>query len=256
MGIVGRIKRHKYFRYDLFVNAGDKWKQFGDGFKEYLDYKDIENPDLGSILRFYGVYKDKTQKDGWARKLLWEKEVPIPGGGKTATGKGGEKEKPIEERLMEKIIEGADFSNLKPNKMSVPLGKSGGSLEFESPVTVPGGDGSGGGYVVIDGNRYPMGDMSPLEFDGKLPAWLHPAAGAMITSLMDRAFSFFKGSVADGISQATGIKVKGSGDKSADGKKIEEPPDALTQLDNLLEEDEKKEEKKIEKKEEKKEEVK
>lgn len=243
MGIVSRIKRRKYFRYDLFVNDGDGWKKFGD-YKDFLDYKALENPDPGSFLKFYGVYKDSSQKDGQARVSLWEKLVPMPGGGSKAAAGGGKKEAPIEERLMEKIVEGADFSGLRPHKMSLPLGKSGGTLEFESPVNIPSGD--GGGYVVIDGNRYPMGDMGALEFEGKLPAWLHPAAGAMITGLMDRAFKFFKSSVAEGITDATGIKAKDSGGATEEGK-IEEPPDAVAQLDNLLEEAEKKEEENEEK---------
>lgn len=232
MGILGRIKRHKFFRYDLFMNTGDAWKQFGEGLKEYLDYKDIENPDPGAILRLYGVYNDKAQKDGWGREMLWEKAVPMPGGGKAA---GSKKEKPIEERLMEKLLDGADFSGLRPNKMSIPLGKSGGSLEFESPVTIPAGDGNGKGYMVIDGNRYPIGDMGALEFEGKLPAWLHPAAGALITGLMDRAAGFFKSSVGDAITETTGIRVKNkSGNDNTTGQKIEEPPDAVAQLDSLL----------------------
>jgi len=244
MKFIDKIKRRKYFRYDLFVNNGDGWKQFGDGFKEYLGYKDIENPDPGALLRFYGVYKDLAQKNGWGRDMLWEKIVPIPGGGKSAAG-GGKKEKPIEERLMEKIMEGADFSGLKPSKMSLPFGKSGGTLDFESPVVVPGGgDGSGGGYVVIDGNRYPMGEVPALEFEGKLPAWLHPAAGAMITSFMDRAGGFIRGAIGKGISDATGIKPK----KTVAGQvaeNVEQPKDAVDELDELLSEDNKKSDDKI-----------
>jgi len=231
-----KIKRRKYFRYDLFLNEGDGWKKFSD-FKEFLEYKDIENPNTGSILRFYGVFKDLSQKDGWSREMLWEKEVPTPGGGKSAAA-GGKKEKPIEERLMEKIIEGADFSGLRPNKMSVPLGKSGGSLDFESPVNVHTGDSSGGGYVVIDGNRYPMGDVPPLEFEGKLPAWLHPAAGAMITSFMDRAGGFIKGAIGSAITETTGIKAKSSSTSkiAQTAESIDKPKDAVDELDALLEE--------------------
>ena len=238
MKFIDKIRRRRFFRYDLFVNGGDGWKKFGD-FKEYLAYKDIENPDTGSVLRFYGVFKDLSQKDGWSREMLWEKEVPTPGGGKSASAGGGTKEKPIEERLMEKIIEGADFSNLKPHKMSVPLGKSGGSLEFESPVNVPVGDGSG--YMVIDGNRYPMGDMPALEFEGKLPAWLHPAAGAMITSFMDRAGGFIKGAIGSAITETTGIKAKNppAGQIAEKAESIEKPTDAVDELDALLEKDEK-----------------
>lgn len=239
MKFIDKIKRRKFFRYDLFVNGGDGWKNFGD-FKDYLDYKDIENPDTGSILRFYGVFKDLSQKDGWAREMLWEKEVPIPGGGKSAVG-GTKKEKPIEERLMEKIIEGADFSGLKPHKMSVPLGKSGASVDFEAPVNVPIGDGGSGGYVVIDGNRYPMGDVPPLEFEGKLPAWLHPAAGAMITSFMDRAGGFIKGAIGSAITETTGIKAKNppASQIAQNAESIEKPKDAVDELDALLDEGDK-----------------
>ena len=247
MKLFDKIKRHRYFRYDLFVNSGDGWKEYGS-FKDYLDYEDIENPDTGSILRFYGVYKDLSQKAGWSRKMVWQKEVPVPGGGggKSAAG-GSTKEKPIEERLMEKIIEGADFSGLRPNKMSVPLGKSGGSLEFESPVAVPMGDGSGGGYVVIDGNRYPMGDMPPLEFEGKLPAWLHPAAGAMITGFMDRAGGFIKGAIGSAITDTTGIKAKAppAGQIVQNAESVDKPKDAVDELDDLLAENDKKSDDKI-----------
>lgn len=248
MKFIDKIKRHKYFRYDLFVNNGDGWKQFGDGFKEYLEYKDIENPDPGALLRFYGVYKDLDQKNGWGRDMMWEKIVPMPGGGKSAAG-GSKKEKPIEERLMERIMEGADFSGLKPSKMSLPFGKSGGTLDFESPVVVPGG-GDGSGYVIIDGNRYSMGEMPALEFEGKLPAWLHPAAGALIMGLMDRAGGFLKGAIGGAITDATGIKAKKSNAGQIDekGKSIEEPPDSVAELDSILEEAEEKVEKNVEKK--------
>ena len=238
MKLFDKIRRRKYFRYDLFVNNGDGWHKFGD-YKEFLDYKDIESPDPGSVLKLYGVYNDSSRREGYARESLWEHEVPVPGG-KSAAG-GGKKEKPIEERLMEKIIEGADFSNLKPHKMSVPLGKSGGSLEFESPVNVPIGDGSGGGYVVIDGNRYPMGDVPPLEFEGKLPAWLHPAAGAMITSFMDRAGGFIKGAIGSAITETTGIKAKNppASQIAQNAESIEKPKDAVDELDALLDEGDK-----------------
>lgn len=237
MKLFDKIKYHKYFRYDLFVNGGDGWKLFGD-FKEYLDYEDIENPDTGSILRFYGVFKDLSQKDGWARKMLWQEAVPVPGGGKSAVG-GSKKEKPIEERLMEKIIEGADFSGLKPHKMSVPLGKSGASVDFEAPVNVPVGDGSSSGYVIVDGNRYPMGDMPPLEFEGKLPAWLHPGAAAMITAFMDRAGGFIKGAIGSAITETTGIKAKSppAGQIAQNAESIEKPKDVVDELDALLDED-------------------
>ncbi len=246
MKLVDKIKRRRFFRYDLFVNDGGGWKKFGD-FKDYLDYEDIENPDTGSLLRFYGVYKDLSQKDGWGRKMQWEKEVPTPGGGKSAADGGTKKERPIEERLMEKIIEGADFSGLRPHKMSVPLGKSGGSLEFESPVSVPSGDGKDGGYVVIDGNRYPMGDMPPLEFEGKLPAFLHPAAGALIMGLMDRAGGFIKGAIGNAITETTGIKAKNqpAGQIAEKAESIEQPKDAVDELDDLLYEDDKKSDDKI-----------
>lgn len=245
MGIISRFKRRKFFRYDLAVNDGSGWKQFGD-YKEFLAYKDIENPDPGSVIRLYGVYKDSSQKEGWGREMVWEKEVPMPGGGgKVAASK---KEKPVEERLMEKIVEGADFSGLKPTKLSIPLGKTGGSLDFESPVHIP-VNGDGSGYMVIDGNRYPTGNIPPLEFDGKLPAWMHPAAGAMIMGLVDKFSNVLKTSIGGAITQATGIKAKeqseGSTKKEVNVEEpIEKPPDLVDGLDELLSEDEK--EKKVE----------
>lgn len=236
MSLFDKLKRRRYFRYDLFVNDGNGWKKFGD-FKEYMDYDDIENPDPGTLLKFYGVYRDDSQKDGWARKSLWQQEVPMPGGGKVTVGAGGKKEAPIEERLMEKIIEGADFSGLKPSKMSLPFGKSGGALEFESPVVVPGGAG-GDGYIVVDGNRYPMGEIQPLEFEGKLPAWLHPAAGAMITGLMDRFGGLVKSAIGGAITETTGIKAKnplsGSSNESTKMETQVEPPNPVDELDSLL----------------------
>jgi len=242
MKLVDKIKYRKYFKFDLFVNNGDGWKKFGD-YKDFLAYKDIENPDPGSVLKMYGVYKDSSRKDGWGREGIWEHEVPTPGG--KAVASGGKKELPIEERLMEKIIEGADFSGLKPNKMSLPFGKSGGTLDFESPVNVPSGDGSG--YVVIDGSRYPLGEMPALEFEGKLPAWLHPAAGAMITSFMDRAGGFIKGAIGSAITETTGIKAKNppAGQIAEKAESIEQPKDAVEELDDLLAEDDKKSDDKI-----------
>lgn len=252
MGLFDKFRKKKYFRYELQVNDGSGWKKYGD-FSEYLDYNDIENPDPGSVLKLYGVYHDSSKKEGFGKRSLWdppEYEVPIPGGKKEKS----EKEKPIEERLMEKIVEGADFTGLKPTKLSIPLGKAGGSLDFESPVIVPGDDG-GGGYVVIGDSKYPMGQIPPLEFEGKLPAWMHPAAGAMIMGMVDKFGDMLKSSIGGGISQATGIKAKestGEGlTKEGEAKEpSEEPPDLVGDLDNLLAEGE--EEKDIEKEKKKK----
>jgi len=239
---MGLFKRKpKYLRYELQVNDGSGWKKYGD-FAEYMEYEDIENPDAGSILKFYGVFEDlSNKKDGVGKKSLWEHEVPVPGGKKEKAGK----EKPVEERLMEKIVEGADFSGLKPTKLSIPLGKTGGSLDFESPVLVPGGGGGeDGGYLVIDGNKYPTGNIPPLEFEGKLPAWMHPAAGAMIMSMFDKFGGMVSDAVGKGISKATGIKTKetpaeGFTKKEGKGEEpSEEPPDLVGDLDNLLAEGE------------------
>lgn len=220
MGIFGRIMRHKYFRYDLCVNVGDGWKWVGEGFKKYLKYKDLENPDPGSLLRFYGVYRDTTQKDGWGRDMLWEKVVPVPGGaGKKADGTGTKKEKSIEDRLMEKVVENADFSHLQPSKLSVPFGKSGASLELQA---LPGGSDN------------PYGEIPPISFDGTLPAWLHPAAGALIINLMEKGGDFLRKNISGAISDSTGIKVKDTGNK----KDTEQPTDSVDQLDKLLAKDE------------------
>jgi len=219
MNIFSRMlkKRKKYFRYDLFVNEGDGWKKFGD-YVKYLVYEDIEDPIPGAVLRLYGVYTDTSRKEGFGRRALWTEKVESPSspGGKSADGT--KKEKPIEERLMEKIIENADFTGLKPSKMSVPFGKTGGSLDFEA--------GSSG-----------YGEIPPLEFDGKLPAWMHPAAGAMITGLMDNFSGMVKNTLGGAISDATGIKAKGTGVKDAIGKEelVEEPPDMVSDLDDILE---------------------
>lgn len=230
MGMFDKLKRRRYFRYDLFVNSDGVWKKFGD-YKEFLDYKDIENPDPGCILKLYGVFKDLSKKDGWARASLWEHAVPMPSG--MVDSKGGKKEKPIEERLMEKIMEGADFSGLKPSKLSLPFGKSGGSLDFEAPVS---GSGDTGGYIKMGDTVYPMDGVPPLEFDGKLPAWLHPMAGTMIMGLIDRFGDMVKGAIGGAITETTGIKAKsstsagtGTFDKG-DGSDY----DAVSELDDIL----------------------
>jgi hypothetical protein len=233
MGIFDRFtKKKKYFRYDLFVNEGDGWKLFGD-YVEYLDYMDIENPTPGAILKLYGVYADKSRKEGFARTSIWEKEVPIPGG-KTAKGEAAKKEKPIEEQFLQKIIESVDFSKMQPSKLSVPFGKTGGSLEFEAPST---------GY----------GEIPPLEFEGKLPAWMHPAAGTLIENLLDRFSGIIKGSIGGAISEATGIKARPESSKSEVAKEVatEKAPDMVSELDSILEEGEeikvnKKEKEKVE----------
>ena len=233
MGIFDKLKRRKYFRYDLFINSDGVWKKFGD-FKEFLDYKDIENPDPGCLLKFYGVSKDLSRKEGWARKSLWEHEVPMPSG-MVATSKGGKKETPIEERLMEKLIENADFSSLKPAKLSLPFGKSGGSLDFEAPIDGSVDSGSGG-YVKMGDSLYPMGDLPPLEFEGKLPSWMHPAAGAMIMGIVDRLGSMVKGAIGGAITETTGIKAKSSTGVGNDtfGKGADSHYDAVSELDDIL----------------------
>jgi len=254
MGLLNKIRKKKYIRYELQVNDGGGWKKFGE-YSEFLDYNDIENPDPGVLLSLYGVYVDSSRKEGFGKKRLWLESVPVPGDSKTTAGK---KEKPIEERLMEKIVEGADFTGLKPTKMSLPFGKSGGTLDFESPVHIPGGE-DGRGYMVIDGNRYPTGEIPPLEFEGKLPAWMHPAAGAMIMGLVDKFGGMLKSSIGGAISQATGIKAKESTEEVTKKEgKVEEPigkpPDLVEDIDKLLAEGE--EENKIDVKKKKKEKVK
>lgn len=235
MGLFDRLKKKKkFFRYDLFVNEGDGWKLFGD-YAEYLDYDDIENPTPGAIIKLYGVYVDKSKKEGFGRTSVWEKEVPIPGG-KAAKGEAVKKEKPIEDRFLEKIIESVDFSKMQPSKLSVPFGKTGGTLEFSAPTT---------GY----------GDMPPLEFEGKLPAWLHPAAAQVIDNFIDKFSGIAKTAIGGAISEATGIKAKQPGSESTVEKEgvAEKAPDMVSELDNILEEevepetkDNKKEKKKVE----------
>ncbi len=212
MSIMGKLKRRKYFRYELVVNDGGGWKKFGE-YKEYLTYNDIENPDAGSLLKLYGVFNDKSSKDGISRESLWEHEVPMPGGGRKADGE--KKEKPLEDRLMEKIVEHADFSHLQPSKLSMPFGKTGGSLELQA---LPGGGSN------------PYGEIPPISFEGALPAWLHPAAGALIVNLMEKGGKFLRENISGAISDATGIKAKDKGSR----KTTEEPPDAVNELDKLL----------------------
>ncbi len=238
MGLFDRLRRKsKYFRYDLCVNEGDGWKKFGE-YGEYVPYDEIDDPTPGAVLRLYGVYEDKSSKEGFRRRALWTEKVPSPGG---ESKEGTKKEKPIDEKLMEKLVESADFSGLRPSKMSIPFGKTGGSLEFESPALSPGGDSKG--FVKIDGNIYPMGDMPPLEFEGKLPAWLHPAAGAMITGLIDRFGGMVKSSLSSAISDATGIRAKNSSSKVIaeksevleETKEPQQPPNMVAEIDELLE---------------------
>lgn len=215
-GIIGRIKRRKYFRYDLFVNTGGDWKQFGDSLKKFIKYKNLEHPEPGSLLRLYGVYNDSSEKDGWGRDLVWEKLVPMPGGtGKKADGT--KKELSIEDRLMNKVVEHADFTKLQPSKLSIPFGKSGSCLELQATP-------SGGDY----------GEIPAISFDGNLPAWLHPAAGALIINLMEKGGDFLRKNISGAISDATGIKTKETGNK----KDIEQPTDSVDQLDKLLAKDE------------------
>ena len=238
MSLFDKLKRRKYFRYDLFVDDGSGWKLFGD-YKDFLAYEDIENPDSGCVLQLYGVYKDMSRKEGFARKSLWQHLAPTPGGGaSTAGAKGGKKEKPIEERLMEKIVENADFSGLKPAKLSLPFGKSGGTLDFEAPGGGSPGDG-GGGYIKMGDNVYPMGEVPPLEFEGKLPSWLHPAAGAMIMSMFDRFGGMIKSAIGGAITETTGIKAKKGAPASNTVANVDagEAPDAVSELDELLAED-------------------
>lgn len=213
MGIIGRIKRRKYFSYTLDVNTGDGWKKFGD-YKVFLGYKDLDEPDPGSLLRLYGNYKDLSRKEGFGREVVWEKLVPMPGGaGRKAVAK---KEQSIEDRLMEKVVEHADFTHLQPSKLSIPFGKAGASLELQA---TPGG-----------GNN-PYGEIPPISFEGNLPAWLHPAAGALIVNLMEKGGDFLRKNISGAITDATGIKEK----KDTGNKKdTEQPIDPSAQLHKLL----------------------
>lgn len=216
MKLLDKLRKKKYFRYDLFVNEGDGWKKFGD-YVKYLNYEDIEDPIPGAVLRLYGVYADTSRKEGFGRRALWTEKVESPSHPGEKSADGTKKEKPIEDRLMEKIIENADFSGLKPAKLSIPFGKTGGSLDFEA---------AGGNY----------GEIPPLEFEGKLPAWMHPAAGAMLTGLMDNFGGMVKSTLGGAISDATGIKAKGTSNNDVTKKEkiVEEPPDMVSDLDAIL----------------------
>jgi hypothetical protein len=240
MGLFDRISRRiKYFRYDLVVNKGDGkgWVTVAE-FTRFISYEDIE-PDPGSVVRLYGVSVDKSQKEGVAKKLLWQEKVPSPDGYEgepSEDGKGKKKEKSIEEKLMEKIVESADFTKLQPAELSVPFGKAGGSLSFKSPVLNPGNPGAG--MIKVGDSYYSMGEMPALEFDGKLPSWMHPAAGTMIMQLLDKVGGFVKGAISGGISDATGIKVHdASGGVPAGDGRSGQPPDMVNELDRLLHED-------------------
>ena len=64
------------------------------------------------------------------------------------------------------------------------------------------------------------------------------AAGAMITSFMDRAGGFIKGAIGSAITETTGIKAKSSSTSkiAQTAESIDKPKDAVDELDALLEE--------------------
>jgi hypothetical protein len=89
-------------------------------------------------------------------------------------------------------------------------------------------------------NTYSLDGMPPLEFDGKLPAFLHPMAGTMIMGLIDRFGNMIKSAIGGAITETTGIKTKsnistGAGDvANAD---VSKAPDVVSELDDILNED-------------------
>ena len=231
------LNRKKIVNYILKYYANGKWVSIADSkHNEFLNAgfspDDMEDPDPGTY-RYYAEYKDGTKHAVWT--------YTVPGSVEEAEGK--KKKKSLNEVLTEKIIEQVDFTGLQPSKMTIPFGNM--SMEFTNPNANTGG---GEGYIVVDGNRYPVGSVPPLEYDGKLPIWMHPAAIGMISGLVDKVGKMINESVVGGVKKALGIKErpvtpadtfkhKGKSEKEKEGFE-EEYSSMIGNLDKLLEEGE------------------
>lgn len=123
-------------------------------------------------------------------EIVWTYKVPRD----TTTHTKKKDEDPIQNAvitLMTKIAESADFSGLKVNQLELPqLG--GIKLSFSS------GDNRRGAIVRVGDSEFPIDEQSlgGLEFEGKLPWWMHPVATAMISNMV-------KGVVSDVITAIT-----------------------------------------------------
>jgi len=184
----------KYYLNYLGETTNGKWKtiqEFNSGqHKESLDEITV-NPPPG-LYKFIAHYEDDTMK------VLWNETVggyvPAPAGRKS------KKESPVD-KILAKIADQADFSNLQLRELVLP--SDGFNLKFVNP-NIPQA-GSEGGYMIVDGQQIPVGQLPPLEFEGKLPVWMHPAVTATISSLVDKVTKQVTGAFGNAIRNSIGV---------------------------------------------------
>jgi len=185
----------KYYLNYLGETTNGKWKtiqEFDAGqHKGSLDEITV-NPPPG-LYKFIAHYEDDTMK------VLWNETVggyvPTP-----ADKRKSKKESPVD-KILGKIADQADFSNLQLQELVLP--SDGFNLKFINP-NVP-QSGSEGGYMIVDGQQIPVGQLPPLEFEGKLPVWMHPAVTATISSLVDKVTKQVTGAFGNAIRNSIGV---------------------------------------------------
>lgn len=195
MSIFDRFKKKKgkgktVTKYNLLYlgdSTSGKWKVIkefkADDNKESLD--EISAAPPPGLYRYTAEYPDEIVK------VLWKENIGGYQG--YSGGKRTKKETPVEV-MLGKIAEQVDFSTMQLSKLNLPSDNF--NLEFVNP-SIPQGNMGEGGYMVVDGQQIPVGQMPPIEFEGKLPIWMHPAITATVSSMIDK-FSKQIGSAASG----------------------------------------------------------
>jgi len=184
----------KYYLNYLGESTNGKWKtvqEFESGqHKASLDEITV-NPPPG-LYKFIAHHKDDSMK------VLWNETVGgyVP----TPAAKKSKKESPVD-KILGKIADQADFSNLQLQELVLP--SDGFNLKFVNP-NVPQA-GTEGGYMIVDGQQIPVGQLPPLEFEGKLPVWMHPAVTATIGGLVDKVAKQVTGAFGSAIRNSIGV---------------------------------------------------
>lgn len=182
----------KYYLNYLGESTNGKWKTVQELTEPVGKLDDLTiNPPPG-LYKFIAQYEDETMK------VLWNETVGgyVP----TPATKKPRKESPVD-KILGKIADQADFSNLQLQELVLP--SDGFNLKFINP-NVPQA-GTEGGYMIVDGQQIPVGQLPPLEFEGKLPVWMHPAVTATIGGLVDKVAKQVTGAFGSAIRNSIGV---------------------------------------------------
>lgn len=210
-----------------------EWREVAEVPKErakHLTPEDLEGVEAGYTYRFVKVssFLGRVRK-----KVIWSYKVP------PSPKRGRESEEELDVNkvivtLLQKVAENADFSGLKIQELTLP---SVAGLQIKFGTGMP----TNKTVVKVGDSQFVMDGIGSLEFDGKLPWWLHPVAQTFVAQSVANALSVVKdillgkgeGKAAESIEEFI---------KKEEKKEKEEVPSAADELEKLIEESEKGEE--------------